>query len=160
MVRQGRLTVAREEGFVVLLIGARANHWWNLPIGWAVARAMTRMVGELLSDPDAGLLSYESYFGRTTLMVQYWRSIEDLHRYAQAPKREHGSAWRAWIKNWGKGAVGIWHETYIVEPGSYECVYVHMPEFGLGQVGPLVPATGPLKTSEGRIRAGAWRHQS
>ncbi len=147
-----RLTVRPDRGLVVFLIGSRVNHWWQLPILWGVGMAMGRMLRELSADPDSGLLSYESYGGRTTLMVQYWRSIEDLHRYAHAKEREHVSAWRRWAKRWGLGgAVGIWHETYDVAPGSYECVYHHMPKFGLGKVGPLVPATGELATARKRL---------
>jgi hypothetical protein len=150
-VRSERLTVRRDEGFVVFLIGARANHWWNLPILWVVGMAMGRMLKELESDPDSGLLSYEQYGGRTTLMVQYWRSTEDLLRYAKDRERQHAPAWREWIKRWGAGAMGIWHETYVVEPGGYECVYHHMPPFGLGRVGPLVPAEGELRTAAKRL---------
>ena len=151
-VRSERLTVRRDEGFVVFLIGARANAWWNIPIVWAVGAAMARMMRELIADPDSGLLSYESYGGRTTLMVQYWRSVDDLLRYARDREREHVPAWRAWMRRWGLGgAMGIWHETYVVEPGSHECVYHHMPPFGLGKVGPLVPAEGELKTAAKRL---------
>lgn len=150
-IRKERLTVTKPEGFVVFLIGARANHWWNLPILWMVARAMSRMMGELAADPESGLLSHVSYGGRTTLSVQYWRSAEHLLRYAKDKEKQHVPAWRQWIKKWGEGAIGIWHETYVVEPGTYECVYHHMPPFGLGKVGPLVPAEGELKTARGRL---------
>ena len=51
-----RQTVSRKEGFVVFLIGSRLNHWWALPMMWAVARAMGRMMNELVSDPASGLL--------------------------------------------------------------------------------------------------------
>jgi hypothetical protein len=149
--RPERLTVRRDDEFVVFLIGARVNHWWSLPIAWAVGMAMARMMRELLADPDSGLLSYEQYGGRTTLMVQYWRSKEDLLAYAKDRERRHVPAWRRWIQRWGRGAVGIWHETYVVGPGSYECVYHHMPPFGLGKVGPLVPAEGELKTAAKRL---------
>lgn len=153
-IRSERLTVQRDEGFVLFVIGARANHLWNLPILWAVGLAMSRMMRELTSDPDSGLLAYESYGGRTTLMLQYWRSKEDLMRYAKARERQHVPAWRRWIQKWGRGAMGIYHETYVVEPGTYECIYHHMPAFGLGKVGPLVPAEGELKTAEKRLESG------
>lgn len=150
-----RLTVHRREGFVVFLIGARINKWWLLPAVWGVARSFTRMMGELQRDPDSGLLAFESYGGRTTLAVQYWRSLDDLHRYAKDRERSHLPAWKRWVKEWGLGgAVGIWHETYVVEPGSYECVYHHMPPFGLGRVGPRQPATGELHSAAGRLAAG------
>ena len=149
-----RLTVARERGFVVFLIGARVNKWWQLPIIWGVARAFGRMTRQLVDDPESGLLSYEQYGGRTTLTVQYWRSLEELQAYARDKQRAPAPAWREWIRRWGLGgAVGIWHETYVIEPGAYEVVYHHMPPFGLGKVGPLVPAEGPLKTAAGRLAA-------
>jgi len=155
-VNNRRLTVAPDQQFVVFLIGLRMNKWWMIPLVWAVASAMGRMLRELVSDPDSGLLSYESYGGRTTLMVQYWRSVDDLLRYAKSKSGQHTPAWRQWIQKWGLGgAVGIWHETYVIDPGSYECVYHHMPAFGLGKVGPLVDATGPLKTAAGRLAVGA-----
>lgn len=150
-VNSERLTVDRKEGFVVFLIGARVNRWWNLPVLWAVVRAMNGMMQELLADPESGLLSYESYGGRTTLSVQYWRSIEHLQSYAKNREKKHVPAWRAWAKRLGFGAMGIWHETYVVEPGTYECVYHHMPPFGLGRVGPLVAAEGPLQTAAQRL---------
>lgn len=154
-VHPDRLTVLPDERFVVFLIGARINKWWLVPLVFAVAAAMGRMMKQLVDDPDSGLLSHESYGGRTTLMVQYWRSVEDLQAYARDKQCEHVPAWRRWIQRWGqRGGVGIWHETYIVEPGRYECVYHHMPAFGLGKVGPLVPATGDLKTAAGRLAAG------
>ncbi|MFK7984594.1 MAG: DUF4188 domain-containing protein [Sandaracinaceae bacterium] len=154
LIRPERLTVQRDEGFVLFVIGARANHLWNLPILWAVGFAMARMMRELTADPESGLLSYENYGGRTSLMLQYWRSKEDLLRYAKQREREHVPAWRRWLDKWGRGAVGIYHETYVVEPGTYECIYHHMPAFGLGKVGPLVPAEGPLKTAAKRLDAG------
>lgn len=154
-IRNERLTVRQDEGFVVFLIGARANHWWNLPILWMVGRAMGHMMKELTANPESGLLSFESYGGRTTLAVQYWRSSEHLLRYAKDREKQHVPAWRAWVKKWGEGAVGIWHETYVVEPGMYECVYHHMPPFGLGKVGPLVAAEGDLKTATGRLESSA-----
>ncbi len=155
-VHPQRLTVPPDQNFVVFLIGARVNKWWLVPSLWAIAAAMRRMMKELEEDPSSGLLAHESFGGRTTLMVQYWRSVEELQAYSRAKESQHVPAWRAWIQRWGLGgAVGIWHETYVVEPGRYESVYHHMPAFGLGKVGPLVPAEGELRTAAGRLAAGA-----
>lgn len=151
-----RLTVSPHHHAVVFLVGMRVNKWWMLPILWGVGASMARMVRELCADPDSGLLNYESYSGRTTLMIQYWRSEEALLAYAKNKSQAHAPAWRQWIQRWGLGgAVGIWHETYRIEPGNYECVYHHMPRFGLGAAVPRIPATGALKTAAGRLRAGA-----
>lgn len=147
-----RLTVAPDHSFVVFLIGARFNRWWALPVVFAVAAAMQRMLRELLADPESGLLHVE---GRGPgMMVQYWRSVDDLMRYARDKERSHAPAWRRWIREWAEGAVGIWHETYVVGPGQYECVYHHMPERGLGRAIGRVAADGPLRTAPGRLEAG------
>ena len=157
-VRPDRLTVTRNEGFVVFIVGARINKWWLLPVVFAVAAAMQRMLKQLVADPNSGLLAVESFGGRTTMSVQYWRSAADLLRYARDKEKEHAPAWSRWLQSWGLGgAVGIYHETYVVEPGSYECVYQHMPPFGLGRIGPVVPAEGELRTASGRLAAGGKR---
>lgn len=155
-VSSARMTVDPGASFVVFLIGMRMNHWWMLPAIWTVAAAMTRMTAELLRNPDSGLLSQESYPGRTTLTVQYWRSLSDLQRYAHSKEQQHVPAWRKWIQRTGlSGAIGIWHETYVVAPGQHESVYHHMPAFGLGRALPRIPAAGPLTTARGRLEVGA-----
>ena len=151
-----RRAVDPAQSAVVFLIGMRVNRWWMLPAIWAVAGAMTRMMRELLADPSAGLLHPEGDAGRTTPMVQYWRSLDDLQRYAHDRERAHAPAWQRWAKRLGlDGAVGIWHETYVVEPGQHESVYHHMPAFGLGRALGTVPAEGALRTARGRLAAGA-----
>ena len=47
--------------------------------------------------------------------------------------------------------VGIWHETYLVPAGSYECVYNNMPATGLGEATALVPAAGRKATAASRV---------
>lgn len=151
-----RMTVSPNEGFVVFLIGMRVNRLWLAPVWWGVTLAMKRMLDQLAGDPSSGLLRSEAWFGRTTILVQYWRSVEQLHAYAHAKERAHVPAWRAWAQGWGEtGAVGIWHETYVVGPGQYEAVYAHMPPFGLSAAFPRIPAAGPLATASGRLAAAA-----
>jgi len=160
-IHSQKLTVARDEDFVVFLIGARINRWWLMPFSWAFALAMPRMLRELTQDPDSGLLHFETFFGRNTMVVQYWRSVDDLLRYAHRKDRSHRPAWKRWAQEWGlSGVMGIWHETYVIEPGRYECFYEQMPAYGLGKVGPLVPASGGLRTARQRLAAGAARTYS
>ncbi|WP_404815105.1 monooxygenase family protein [Psychrobacillus glaciei] len=49
---------------------------------------MTGMIKELYTNKEAlGFLSMESFFcHRTTVMIQYWRSTEDLLGYANGEK--------------------------------------------------------------------------
>jgi hypothetical protein len=151
-IRAERLTAEVDEPFVVFLIGMRVNRPWK-PWRWApVSLAMARMLRELEADPGAGLLGVEAWFGRTTIMVQYWRSFEALERYATDAAREHRPAWAAFNRAIGSnGDVGIWHETYQVRPGDYECVYNNMPLFGLAKATRAVPATGRRESAPGRM---------
>jgi len=155
MIRTDRLTAHLEGEFVVFLIGMRVNRPWKIHKWLPVVLAMPRMIKELLSKPDSGLLGYEMWFGRTTIMVQYWRSTEQLLAYAKNRDAEHLPAWKAFNQAVGtNGDVGIWHETYVASPGSFENVYVNMPAFGLGKAGTLLPASGNRETAKDRLRAG------
>ncbi|MFC0862724.1 DUF4188 domain-containing protein [Sphaerimonospora cavernae] len=133
---------ARIDGdFVVFLIGMRINRFRALRKWLPVARAMVPMIKELRADPAHGLLGFESFFnGRTTLMVQYWRSTDHLLAYAKNRDATHWPAWKRFFREaYRSEAVGVWHETYTVS--GYETVYVNMPPFGLGRAGELVPTT-------------------
>jgi hypothetical protein len=152
MLIRDRVAAELPGEFVVFLIGMRINnpllvHKW-LP----VAAAMPRMINELARRPELGLLHAESWFSRTLLMVQYWRSMEQLLAYATNRDAEHLPAWKAFNRAVGsRGAVGIWHETYAIAPGRFESVYVNMPQFGLGKAGAVVPASGSRQSARGRL---------
>jgi hypothetical protein len=93
------------------------------------------------------------WFGRTAILVQYWRSMDHLLAYAKARDLAHLPAWQRFNKAVGTdGTVGIWHETYVVKPGAYENVYVNMPAFGLGRAGRLIEAKSGLQSAAGRLR--------
>ena len=133
--------VERDE-FVVFLIGMRVNKPWKVHKWLPVARAMGRMLTELDQAPALGLRHVESWFGRTSIMVQYWDSYAQLEAYAKARDAEHLPAWSAFNKAVGSnGDVGIWHETYVAAPGSFESVYNNMPRFGLSRA--YVKKSGP-----------------
>ena len=88
-------------------------------------------------------------------MLQYWRSFEHLEQYAKDRDKTHWPAWVAFNKAIGtRGEVGIWHETYRVRPGDYECVYNNMPLFGLAKATKRVEATGRKETAASRMSGG------
>lgn len=156
MVNRSMLTARMEGEFAVFLIGMRINKPLQVHKWWPVARAMPRMLHELYSHPELGLLSHEMWFARTVVLVQYWRSVDALLAYAKARNSEHLPAWQAFHQSVGTdGSVGIWHETYVVKPGCYENVYVNMPNFGLGKAGPRVEARGALRSASSRLRGAA-----
>ncbi len=150
-----RVTGRMDGEFVVFLIGMRVNRWWKVLQWLRVSLAMPRMLRELHAKPELGFLGAEQWFGRTTIMVQYWRSMDHLMGYAKSRTSEHLPAWRAFNKLVGtSGDVGIWHETYRVRPGDYESVYVNMMPFGVGKAGKLVEAHGSRATATGRLEEG------
>lgn len=149
----GRWTARSEEPFVVLLIGFRINQFFALRKWVPVGRAMARMIPELKREPALGLLGVEYFlYWRGFALVQYWRSYDAMHTYARVKGGTHPAAWKAFNKSVGAdGSVGIWHETYLVEPGRYENVYGNMPRFGMAAALDHVPATGGLETASRRL---------
>ena len=152
MIRSERLTAELDGDFVVFMIGLRINAPLKIHKWLPVLRAMPRMLTELHRQPELGFIHAEMWFARTTIMVQYWRSMEQLLAYSKLRSAEHLPAWQAFNKSIGTdGTVGIWHETYLVTPGSHENVYVNMPPFGLGRAGTLHPASGGRQSASGRL---------
>jgi hypothetical protein len=155
MIQPGRMTASLPGDFVVFLIGMRINKPLQIHMWLPVARAMPRMLRELYRQPELGFLHAEAWFGRTTILLQYWNSLDQLLAYATNKEAEHLPAWRAFNKAVGiSGSVGIWHETYRIAAGNYEVFYGDMPLFGLGGAGTLQPATGYRRTALGRLRGG------
>jgi hypothetical protein len=148
----GRITARFEGELVVFLIGMRINRLWKVHKWLPVARAMPQMLRELGADPEAGLLGFESWVGNPTIALQYWRSFEHLERYAKDSARLHRPAWAAFNRAVASnGDVGIWHETYRVRQGDYECIYNNMPPFGLAKATTAVPARGALESARARM---------
>jgi GH15 family glucan-1,4-alpha-glucosidase len=154
MIHRNRLTADLEGDFVVFLIGMRINKPLKVHKWWPVAAAMPRMLKELYRQPELGFIHAEAWFSRTIILVQYWRSMEQLLTYAKNKDGQHLPAWRAFNKAIGTdGSVGIWHETYAASPGSHESVYVNMPSFGLGRAASLQEAVGGRQSAAGRLGA-------
>ena len=152
MIYKSRMTAQISGEFAVFMIGMRINKPWMVHKWIPVLRAMPKMLNELYSDSEMGLLSHEMWFSRTLVLVQYWRSIDQLLDYAKRRDSAHLPAWQAFNRSVGcDGTVGIWHETYKAGPGSYESVYINMPAFGLGKAGDLLEAKGNLKSASNRI---------
>jgi hypothetical protein len=87
-------------------------------------------------------------------VVQYWRSVEQLHAYASRPDALHRPAWTAFNRRAraAPGAVGIWHETFVVERA--ESVYVGTPPMGLAAATGSVPVGRRGERAVERLRPG------
>jgi hypothetical protein len=148
--------VARIEGdFVVFIIGMRVNKPWKVHRWWPVFAAMRPMLRELETHPDSGFLgATQGLLATGPTLVQYWRSFEDLERYARDPDALHLPAWKRFNQQVrASGDVGIWHELYRVRAGDYEAIYGNMPRVGLASVGDHIPVGSTTQTAARRIGA-------
>jgi hypothetical protein len=145
----GRQQAVVDGDFVVFLIGARVNKKRHLRRALRAINKMQPMLRYLEAHPEKGLLGYESA-GLT--FIQYWRSFDDLERFARNTDDPHLDAWRQFSKlQNGRADAGIWHETFLVRAGEYEAIYQNMPRRGLGKVGELKPLQGRSDTARGRL---------
>jgi len=145
-----RVTASIEGDFVVFLIGMRINKPWKIHKWLPAFLAMPKMLKELQRRPESGFLGHIS---GPTVIVQYWRSFEHLEAYARDHDQSHWPAWVDFNRRVGRsrGDVGIWHETYQVRAGEYECVYSGMPPIGLAKASAQVDAVGVLDSARGRL---------
>ena len=152
-VISGRFTANIEGPFVVFIIGMRVNKFFAFHKWIATAMAMGPMIRTLYEHPEKGFLGAQTFvYWRGVATVQYWRSFEDLERFARDKNDPHLGAWRRFNKSIGSdGSVGIWHESFLVDAGKYEALYGNMPVFGLASAAKHVPATGRRETARRRL---------
>ena len=151
-VISGRMTHDYNGDLVVFLLGMRINRPWRPDLWLPVFNAMPRMLAELSKDPDSGLLGYRLMIGAGgPLVVQYWSSSEKLYAYASDRTSEHRPAWAAFNRQVRKapGAIGIWHETYVVERA--ESIYTGMPVSGLAAATTSIPVARRGETAAERL---------
>ena len=153
-----RVAAERDEAFVVFHIGLRINAFWKLHRWVPIFLVAPRMVRELVSDPESGLLGSRTVVGpgiRNVGFVQYWESFDALRENARDSDRLHFPAWQEYYENGAKedAAVGIWHETYVVQSDEYETVYNNIPPHGLAASDgtDIVPVSDQRQTAAGRI---------
>ena len=156
-VHPGRYTAEIDGDFCVFVIGMRFNKLWKVHKWFPVFRAMPPMIAELSRHPEKGLLGVRTMVGgRTVSLVQYWRSFDDLERFARDADDPHLAAWRRFNTAVGaSGDVGIYHETFRVPAGAYECLYGNMPRMGLAAAGRHLPVGARHESARQRIEATA-----
>jgi hypothetical protein len=150
-IRSEHLTADFPPGTVVFLIGMRINRWRSVLTWWPVFIAMPRMLRELFTHPELGMLDARTEVGwRRATVIQYWSSMDALLAYATAADHAHLPAWRHYNRRTRSAAdvVGIWHEAYIVDPAQSHVLYRNMPTFGMGKATSLLSATTPSRSRE------------
>lgn len=151
--RPPRVTHAYDGDLVLFLIGLRIHQPWRLGVVGRAFAAMPRMIAELERNREAadrGEADDLGFLGARYLLdgphptvLQYWRSTEDLYRYAADPDLAHRPAWKAFY-GWAAkapAAVTIWHETYAVPAGGHESLYAGPAGFGLAALDGVVPVS-------------------
>lgn len=87
---RGRYTAEIDGSFVVFIIGMQINRLLAVHKWLPVARAMGRMVEHLLAHRELGLLHVQTYvYWRGVALVQYWRSFEQVERFARESSASH-----------------------------------------------------------------------
>jgi hypothetical protein len=151
----GRYTAQLDRPVVVFLIGMRVNNFFDVRRWWFVAQQMAPMLRTLLRHREKGLLHFETFVShRGPMLIQYWNSFEQLEAFARAPEDPHLESWRQFNRLVGAHpSAGIWHETYVIEPGKYEGVYGNMPRWGMAAAGAHVPVGAGREAAKDRLRA-------
>lgn len=134
-IYHGRHTAHIEGDFVVFLIGAHFKMRDLFRAKW-IGDSFYEMQTDLAARPDSGFLGGKNYFRVfpiEAILVSYWRSFDHLEHFSRSRDELHYPAWLRFYKDVGlKSDIGIWHETYMIRAGEYECIYGNMPKFGLG----------------------------
>ena len=148
-----RMTAEIEGDFVVFMIGMRINNFWKIHKWLPVAMAMPKMLKEIATKPEIGCLGFQVFGGMPPMIVQYWRSFEHLEAFSRSADSTHYPEWVKFnTRLRGNHDVGIWHETYKVSAGNYECIYNNIPLMGLAKASKAIPITGRKETAKGRIK--------
>lgn len=149
----GRFTTgAPPAAAAVFLIGMRINTFRGLVKAGPIFTALPKMMRFLAQHPESGLLGSANWFGRTTILVSYWRSAADVQRFASDTSAPHAAAWRNFTQHIGSGPdIGVWHELYTIRPGDFEAVYLNMPKFGLAGATEHIPVGDGTRTSKQRM---------
>ncbi|MBA2692668.1 MAG: DUF4188 domain-containing protein [Rubrobacter sp.] len=153
----GRFTARTDESFAVFVMGVRVNRVFAFREWVGVMSSLRSMLRELRERPGTGFLGGHTHFcWRGVTLFQYWRSYEDLENYSRNPNEAHMPGWQKFNRRVRKGgAVGLWHEAYLVGPGCYEAVYADVPVSGLARATKHIPAFGGKETRRRRrIRSG------
>lgn len=154
-IMPGRFTAQITEPFVVFMLGIRLNRLLAVHKWLPIMNASNQMLIAQSAQPPEGYLGGESWFHwRGVTLMQYWRSFDALERYAHDTSQQHLPGWRLFNRSIGAdGSIGIWHETYAVQPGQWESIYVNMPLWGLAHAAERVPVHGRRNAARARMEA-------
>lgn len=85
---------------VVFVIGMRINKPLKVGLWWPVFNGMGKMLKYLAERPEKGLLAYR-VSALPPFVLQYWRSFDDLERFARNNDDPHLEPWRRFNRKVG-----------------------------------------------------------
>lgn len=159
-IHPGRYTARPSEPLALFLVGMRIHKPLRIRTWWPAFTAMSRMLRQLQSDPDLGLLAATLSYTPHPLLVQYWQSAKHVERFARDPNLSHRPAWKAFnrLSKHESEVMGLWHELYVIEPATTRSLYRNMPRIGLAAATDHIPVAPPI--ADRRVpahRAGSHR---
>ena len=153
-VKPGRFTAQVDGPFVVVRVGIRVNRFFLFWKWIPTLRATVPLLRALLRVQAPGLLGGFTllYWQSSIGIIQYWRSFDDLERFAHSKESGYHALWSRYQASPGaNGSVGLWYEVFSVEPARYEVVYDNTPVIGLAAATEHVPAVGRRETARRRL---------
>ncbi|EXJ65866.1 uncharacterized protein A1O5_11107 [Cladophialophora psammophila CBS 110553] len=170
---------ASEEKLAVFMLGAKVNHPMGIfaPNVKTVGDYLTKMIEDLEAEnTDLGFYGGSTWTSQDkngateVLNLSYWRSAEDIHKFAYGDLHREGWDW--WNKHVKENNhIGINHEIFEVDRKHWEAIYVNFQPTLLGAttylkkgdkmmggtvedqwISPLIGArSGKLRSSAGRL---------
>ena len=136
-----KFTTNTDKPLAVFLTGVQCRKitsMWKIPM---ITNKMIKMQSELKLDKKAGFYHGENFFTMTphftTLFLSYWDSPGSIERFANSKFFSHLESAKDYLKNFLSDTnLGIWHETFVVEPEKVESFYYNMEPFGLSAFQP------------------------
>ncbi|KAM6483564.1 hypothetical protein HDV62DRAFT_389749 [Trichoderma sp. SZMC 28011] len=165
-------------GIAVIMLGFRNNSALGMfgAGGLETSLKFRAMLKDLENDPDSGFLGmcgYKAANERPTangiMSVLYFRSVEDINRFAHAPLHREAWDWFVELSKTHKH-LSIMHEVYSSPKKNWENIFINYNLTGIGKIlkpviingkeyTPIANAQrGPLSTHKGRTgtsRSGA-----
>lgn len=169
-----------DQKVAVLILTMKVNHPLGVfaPNVEGVNKHAGIMFRELDSENVAtGFLGQSQFYSpdergiTQTMLISYWRSIEDIHAFAAAPS--HAATikwWNETAKNESLDHIGIAHEIFEAPRRKWEAVYLNFQPSNMGAtsylkkgdkliggivddqwISPVVAAKGRLASSKGRL---------
>lgn len=164
----------------ILILSLKINHPLGLfaPNVAGINEWQGGMMKELDKDAKTnGFLAQTTYQGRDSrgapeiMLLSYWRSVEDIHNYAEGPLHRKALAWwEKMTKAQGMEHIGISHEIFEAPASRWEALQMNSQPARMGLMsffkkgdkemggtvedewmGAIVPATGKWKSSRGRL---------